>query len=297
MPEQRAKPGASPEAVRDRLRRVRGFVFDMDGTLVLADRNHQAPKPLPGALDLIRRLRREHIPFVVFTNGSARTPAHYADKLRSAGFDVADDEMMTPASSAVDLFVRRGYRRVVALGGEGLAAPLEAAGIEVVPPVGKPVADAVLIGWYPEFTMAALEAACYAVWAGAKVFSASQVLFFATADGKTLGTSRAISAMVRDLTGCRINIIGKPSLPALTSAAHRLGVPVRELAVVGDDPELEVPMAHRGKALAIAVNTGLGDAGSYAHLPPEKRPHLLLSGVDELLSLCCDDTATEGVRR
>jgi len=62
-------------------------------------------------------------------------------------------------------------------------------------------------------------------------------------------------------------------------------VPARDVAVVGDDPLLEVPMAHRGHALAIAVGTGLGGADAYDHLPPSRQPHLHLSGVDELLTM------------
>ena len=63
------------------------------------------------------------------------------------------------------------------------------------------------------------------------------------------------------------------------------GVPPASLAVVGDDPLLEVPMAHRGRALAIAVGTGLGAADAYDHLPASRQPHLHLGGVDELLAL------------
>ena len=63
-----------------------------------------------------------------------------------------------------------------------------------------------------------------------------------------------------------------------------------DLAVVGDDPLLEVPMAHRGRALAIAVDTGLGDAAAYDHLPQRKQPHLRLRGVDELLEICQKET-------
>jgi len=144
----------------------------------------------------------------------------------------------------------------------------------------------VLVGWYPEFTMPALEAACHAVWDGAAVYSCSQAMFFATAQGRALGTSRAISAMIRSLTGCRVRVVGKPSLDALRSAAARLGARPADLAVVGDDPELEVPMAHRGHALAIAVTSGLGSADAFAGLPPPRRPHLRLRGVDELLSIC-----------
>jgi 4-nitrophenyl phosphatase len=288
-PERAVSPRSGPaRPVRERLRAARGFVFDLDGTLVLGDRRNRGLAPLPGALEITRWARRQRRPFVVFTNGTTKTPAELASVLRDIGFDLPDDAVMTPASSAVAVLTRRGHRRVLVLGGDGLAVPVRCAGLEVVSAAadGKPQADAVLVGWYPEFTMAALEAACHAVWDGAEVYTASQSMFFATAQGRAIGTSRAISAMLRSLTGCRVRLVGKPSLDALRCAARRLGVRPGELAVVGDDPELEVPMAHRGRALAIAVTSGLGDESSFDHLPPQRRPHLQVRGVDELLSIC-----------
>jgi 4-nitrophenyl phosphatase len=283
-------------AARERLRDARGFIFDMDGTLVLGDRVNHGLAPLPGAVEMLDWVRGRGLPYVVFTNGTNRAPSHFASVLRQAGLDVPDELMMTPASSAVTMFTKRKFTRVMVLGGDGMAGPLRAAGIEVVPPDETPDAasaaraaprvDAVFVGWFPEFTMPALEAACHAVWAGAQLFSASQTPFFASAHGRALGTSRAISAMIRSLTGCRATITGKPSLGALRAAAARLGVRPAEIAVVGDDPLLEVPMAHRGRALAIAVDTGLGDTTAYDHLPPERQPHLRLRGVDELLEIC-----------
>jgi NagD protein len=269
-----------------RLRAARGFILDMDGTLVLGDRHNHGLRPLPGAVEFTTFLARRGLPYTIFTNGTTRTPDDYAEVLRAVGFDLPDHAMMTPVSSAVDLFTRRGYRRVVALGTGGMAEPLAEAGFEVVRPKGRPVADAVLVGWYPDFTMESLEAACHAVFAGARLYSASQVVFFATAQGRALGTSRAISAMIASVTGCRVELVGKPSPHALRAAAHRLGVRGKDLAVVGDDPELEVPMAHRGKALAIAVGTGLGGTDAFGHLPPARRPHLMVGGVDELLAHC-----------
>ncbi|HEX6453938.1 MAG TPA: HAD hydrolase-like protein [Trebonia sp.] len=280
---------------RERLAAARGWIFDMDGTLVLGDRVNHGLRPLPGAAAMLAWLRSRGLPYVVFTNGTNRAPGHFARVLREdAGLNVPDACMMTPASSAAVMFARRGYTRVMVLGGPGLTGPLREAGIETVPPAADGTAgadsargvDAVLVGWFPEFTMPALEAACHAVWAGASLFSASETPFFASAGGRALGTSRAISAMIRSLTGCRLTVTGKPSLPALRAAADRLGVArLRDLAVVGDDPLLEVPMAHRGRALAIAVDTGLGSATAYDHLPPERRPHLHVSGVDELLAM------------
>jgi 4-nitrophenyl phosphatase len=271
----------------ERLRAARGFVFDLDGTLVLGDRNNQGLVPLPGALELTRWVARRGLPFAVFTNGTTKTPRQLAVTLRSIGFVVRDEAILTPASSAAAVFVRRGYRRVLVLGGDGVAEPLRAAGLDVALPDGEPRAvDAVLAGWYPGFTLPALEAACRAVWSGARLYSCSQSLFFATADGRAIGTSRAMSAMIGSLTGARTQLVGKPSRAALSTAARRLGVPAAALVVVGDDPELEVPMAHRGSALAVAVSSGLGDPDSYRHLPPERQPHLHVSGADELLSVC-----------
>jgi NagD protein len=286
--------GASEEALR-RLRDARGFVFDMDGTLALGDRVNHGLTPLPGAVEMLRLVRERGLPYLVFTNGTNRSPARFAAVLRDAGLDVPDDRMMTPATSAVVMFTKRGYQRVMVLGGEGLTGPLRAAGIEVVPPVEaaadtRPAdelagVDAVFVGWFREFTMSHLEAACQAVWSGARLYSASETPFFAAAGGRALGTSRAISAMIRSITGCRLTVTGKPSLDALRAAAAGLGVPARDLVVVGDDPLLEVPMAHRGRALAVAVRTGLSGPDAYDHLPPAKQPHLHLRGVDELLSL------------
>ena len=288
---------AIPGEVLARLRDARGFIFDMDGTLALGDRVNHGLTPLPGAVEMLAWVRDRGLPYVVFTNGTNRAPAHFAAVLREAGLDVPDDAMMTPASSAVVMFARRGYKRVMVLGGEGLTGPLRAAGIEVVPPVaadadgrlsesGPAAVDAVLVGWFREFTLAHLEAACEAVWSGAALYSASQTPFFATAGGRALGTSRAICAMITSVTGCRLTVTGKPSPDALRAASARLGVPARQLVVVGDDPLLEVPMAHRGHALAVAVQTGLAGPDAYDRVPPEKRPHLHLRGIDELLSLC-----------
>jgi 4-nitrophenyl phosphatase len=272
--------------VRDRLRRAAGFVLDMDGTLVLGDRENRGLAPLPGAAELFAALAERGIPFRVFTNGTVKTPAQCADALQQAGLPVPAEAVLTPASSAVDVFRRRGHRRVMVLGGKGITEPLEAAGIETLPPLRGTPADAVMAGWYrQELTFEALEAAVETVSAGARYYSASQSPYFATSEGRSLGSSRAISAVVRDLTRARVEVVGKPSVQALRTAARSLGVAPADLVVVGDDPELEVPMAHRGGALAVAVHTGIGHAGSFTDLPLEVRPHLDLPDVGALAAL------------
>jgi NagD protein len=273
-------------AALDRLRRAQGFVLDMDGTLVIGDRNNQGMVPLPGAASLLQTLVERRSGFCIYTNGTVKTPEQIADVLQGIGLPVGADQALTPASTAVDVFLERGYRRVMVLGGKGITEPLEAAGIETVPPLRGTPCDAVMAGWFrQELTFDALEAAVFAVFDGAEMYSASQSLFFATAEGRSLGTSRAISAVVRDITGREATVVGKPSSDALRTAGRRLGLAPEDLAVVGDDPELEVPMAHAGGAFAVAVHTGIGHAESFSDLPAEVRPHLDLPDVGALAEL------------
>src|ERR1700751_4585205 len=105
--------------IAERLAAVRGWIFDMDGTLVLGDRANHGLAPLPGAARMLAWVKERGLPYVVFTNGTNRAPAHFARVLREAGLDVPDETMMPPASSAVVMFTRRGCQRVMVLGGEG----------------------------------------------------------------------------------------------------------------------------------------------------------------------------------
>ena len=64
------------------LRPLKGFMFDLDGTLLLSDRSLGGYELLPGAAEVLTTLRERAIPFVVLTNGSAYRPSEQAAKLR-----------------------------------------------------------------------------------------------------------------------------------------------------------------------------------------------------------------------
>jgi HAD superfamily hydrolase (TIGR01450 family) len=289
---------APSAALLARLRGVQGFLFDLDGTLVLGDKHNTVFRPLPGALEFTQRLAEEKVPFVVLTNGTVRTPAQYAEKLRSLGFPIEDRMMVTPASVAADYLRRRGLRRVLVLGGDGIIQPLIDAGLEVVLPRQRQAdVQAIMIGWFREFGIEDLEIACEAASRGARVFAASLAPFYATADGRALGTSRAIAAMISSLTGRRASAVGKPALFALRFAAAQIGVKPSALAVVGDDPELEVAMAHRGRALAIGVRSGVGQASVFAAMSGTARAHLLVQDVAELARLYFRGSSGAAARR
>ncbi len=276
-------PGDALEA----LPAIEGFMFDVDGTLLLSDRSLDRYELLPGAAELLSFLQRRSMPYVLLTNGSAYAPAAQAAKLRQAGLPVDAEQMITPSSVAADLMRRRGVRRVLVLGTPGVGQALRDAGIETcytVEPHCTEV-DAVYVGWHPDCGMKDIEAASQAIWSGAKLYTASDVPFFATKQGRTVGYSYAIVGAIRRLTKATATLTGKPSLHALRFVARRLGVSLPKVAVVGDDPLVEIIMARRGGATALAVTTGMTSAEQWSAQPQMRRPHRVLAGLHELLAL------------
>jgi HAD superfamily hydrolase (TIGR01450 family) len=267
---------------------VEGFMFDLDGTLVLTDRSLRGYQLLPGAVEVLTELKTRGIPFVALTNGSAYPAAEQAPKLRALGLPISDEVLLTPSTVAADLMPRRGVKRALVLGVPGVGQPLAEAGIEIVF-TGQDRANdvqAVYVGWHPDCGMKDIETACKAIWNGAELYVASDVPFFATAGGKSMGYSHAIAAAVRKITGAPMILTGKPSLHALRLVAKRLGVPMRRVGVVGDDPLVEMIMVRRGGAIGFGVTTGFTTAQDWAAQPRGRRPHRVVHHLGEILTLC-----------
>lgn len=264
---------------------VEGFVFDLDGTLILSNRALGGYQALAGAAELLTELKARGVPFVALTNGSNYPAAEQAPKLRAVGLPIDDEQLLTPSTVAAELMSRRGIGRALVLGTPGVARPLADAGVEAVfaGQSGAEEAQAVYIGWHPDCGMRDIEAACRAIWNGAALYVASDVPFFASSAGKSLSYSYAIAAAVQKLTRVPKILTGKPSLHALRLAAKRTGVPMSRLGVVGDDPLVEIVMARRAGATGFALSTGVTTAEEWAAQPAARRPHRLLCDLGELL--------------
>jgi ribonucleotide monophosphatase NagD (HAD superfamily) len=143
--------------------------------------------------------------------------------------------------------------------------------------------DAVYVGWHPDFGMKDIEAACEAIWAGAKLYAASNVPFFATRQGRTIGYTYAIVAAIRKLTNAPFTLTGKPSMHAAQFVARRLKLPVRDVAFVGDDPLVEIVMARRAGAKSFGVTTGVTSRDDWQRQPAMQKPDHVLDDLRGVL--------------
>ena len=266
---------------RLRLDDVRGFVFDVDGTLV-----HRGPdgraRPAPGAVEVLERIRAGGRPLVLFTNGSHVGGDAIAGGLRTDGVPVADDEVLTPVESAV-AYLRSRHPRVPALlfASAVVTERFAAAGIPIA---GGAEAGVVFVAHPKAADFATLELAARAVTNGAPLYTGSYARGYAGAKGMIFSRAAMVTAAIAKVTGARPRILGKPSRAAVDAVSARLGVPTQQIAVVGDDLGMDIALGRLGGSRTVLVRSGISGQVELARVPERRRPDAVIGGVAELLS-------------
>jgi len=260
-----------------RLDEVRGFVFDIDGTLV----HRTGPEEvhaIPGAREVLDRITASGRPFAVFTNGSHLPPDAFAEQLRAAGLPVADGQVLTPLRSVM---AYRGAMRMLPFASDSARAYLAENGMELVDD-GDPV-DAVFVAHSDHVDFEELERAARAVIAGAKLLTASYVPAYAGANGPILSRGAMITAAIAKASSSRPVVVGKPSQAAVRVMRRQLGIRSEEMAMVGDDFRLDVALGRLGRSTTVLVRTGISADLDLDTVPAGRRPDLTVGTIAELL--------------
>jgi HAD superfamily hydrolase (TIGR01450 family) len=259
---------------------VRGFVFDVDGTLVHRDRDGRA-QPQPGAIEVLKRIRSSGRPLVLFTNASHVPSATIARGLRQDGIPIADQEMLTPTDSALSyLRARHREHRVMLFASPAIRDWMQAGGVQLTD--GED-AEAVFVAHLDEIEMASLERAARAVQRGAPLLTGSYARGYAGANGMIFSRGAMITAAIAKVTGARPKVLGKPSHVAVREIANRLGVSSGELVVIGDDLGMDVALGHLGGSRTILVRSGISGQIDLDRVPERRRPDAAIDQVAELL--------------
>ncbi len=235
----------------DALAHVRGYLFDVDGVLHVGDR------AIPGAAEALQRLSGQGIPFRLLTNTTTASRATLAARLRGMGLPVSEEILLTaPVATAAYVARRFPGQRCYLLSKGDAVDEFRAAGIEVVGPDGEPEAAVVVIGGAEdELTYDRLNHAYRLLLKGAKLVAMHRNTAWRTADGMSLDSGPFISAL-ESAAGVRAAVIGKPAAGMFRQATREIGLPARDLAMVGDDARNDVDAARRLGMTGVLVRSG-----------------------------------------
>ncbi|MFF1657937.1 TIGR01458 family HAD-type hydrolase [Streptomyces sp. NPDC058255] len=229
---------------------VRAVLIDIDGVLTVSW------KPLPGAVEALRRIRASGLGVALVTNTTSRTRASIAATLSAAGFPVdAEDILTAPAVTAAYLAERRPGARCALLNSGDIAEDL--AGVALVDEADtEAVPDVVVVGGAgPEFDYAALNRAFGHLQRGARLIAMHRNLYWRTDRGLQLDAGAFLLGLER-AARTEAEITGKPAPAFFETALTRLGVGPGEALMVGDDIESDVLAAQRTGITGVLVKTG-----------------------------------------
>jgi HAD superfamily hydrolase (TIGR01458 family) len=224
---------------------VRAVLLDIDGVLTVSW------KPLPGAVDAVRRLRDAGLRLALLTNTTSRTRSWIAGTLAEAGFPVEPADVLTaPAATAVHLAQHRAGARCLLLTSGDVAEDMP--GVQLVDTDPDVV---VLGGAGPEYDYAALNAVFGHLQRGAELVAMHRNLFWRTDAGLQLDSGAFLLGLER-AAGVEAVVVGKPAPAFFAAALRHVDGSAEATMMVGDDVEADVLGGQAAGLTGVLVRTG-----------------------------------------
>jgi phospholysine phosphohistidine inorganic pyrophosphate phosphatase len=229
---------------------MQAILFDMDGVL------YDSEELIPGAAETLTWVRKRHIPHLFVTNTTSRGRDALAAKLSRFGIPASLHEIMTPCEAAAD-WLRSQRARGVALFLRPAARPAFD-GVDLLPENAESGAHYVVIGDLASaWDFATLNRAFRLLYSNpeAALIALGMTRYWKAADGISLDVAPFVAAL-EHAAGRRALVLGKPAAAFFQAAADRLGVPNREILMVGDDIETDIAGAQFAGMRSALVRTG-----------------------------------------
>jgi 4-nitrophenyl phosphatase len=208
-----------------------GFLIDLEGTLV-KDKSYT---PIPEALEFTKFLDEKGIPWIVATNNSTEKPKKLIEILKSKGFNVDENKVITPSLLASDFLKKENIKSIYFLGTEKIKEFFQEEGFEVR---DDHEVDAVVVGRDREINYAKLKVATSALVVNdAKLFSFHMNRLILDPDGLVGPSVGAVATALSYASNKEITSFGKPSKEYFKRAFELLGIKdVNKIYMVSDDP-------------------------------------------------------------
>ncbi len=207
-----------------------------------------AEKPIDGSVEAVGRLRDRGERVVFLTNNSSMEIGAVIDKLGDMGIEADRKELITSALAAAAL-VEPGETALVCAG-PGVEEALRERDVTTV---REGEADAVVVGWHPDFDYERLKAAAGAVMGGARLIGTNDDATYPTGEGPVPGGG-ALLAAVSVASGTEAVVAGKPHETVADLIAERFGTIA---TLVGDRPSTDGRLAQRLGARFLLALSGV----------------------------------------
>ena len=261
----------------DRLKDIRLFLFDMDGTLYLGDRLYGFTQ------ELLKTIRHKGGKYLFMTNNSSKSVEDYIRKLKTMGIDAAYEDFMTSSQAAAYyLHKHHAGKKLYVCGTKSLQRELEKEGFTVTADLAQ--VECIVMGFDTELTFQKLHDVSYLLLTRPELpYIATNPDLVCPTEFGSVPDCGSVCICIKNATGKEPVVIGKPSPLMPQLAMERLGVSRQQTCVVGDRIYTDICSGLNAGVTSVLVMSGETTPEILAE--STEKPHLVLKDAGEILKM------------
>ena len=217
---------------------IHGLLLDMDGTLYIGN------KILPGVIDFFTAQKSSNLPYLFLTNNSSKNSKFYSEKLQSMGIPATIDLVITSGQVAITALLKRYPKgKVALLGNQSLSGEFNDSGFVIT--YQNP--DFAVLGFDDELTYEHFANFCSVLMQNNIPYYATHADIVCPSLAGFIPDAGSFIEAIFSVTGRRPDMVfGKPNLAILNMASSKLGIPIVNLAMIGDRLYTDIALKQHG---------------------------------------------------
>ena len=259
------------------IRRMKLYLFDMDGTLYLGNRLYDFTAEL---LDTIRKTGGKYL---FMTNNSSKSVEDYIEKLQKMGIAATAEDFMT-SSQATAYYLRKHHpgKRLYVCGTESLKQELRKEGFSVTQNLDE--VDCIVMGFDTELTFRKLHDVSYLLLTRPELpYIATNPDLVCPTEFGSVPDCGSVCIGIKNATGREPIVIGKPSPLMPQLAMDKWAIKPENTAVIGDRIYTDIKSGLSAGTFTVLVLSGETTREILAESP--EKPHLVLEDASEILQV------------
>lgn len=256
----------------EKLKNLKLFLLDMDGTIYLDDRLFE------GVIPFLEHIKAVGGRYLFLTNNSSKSVDKYIQKLASLGISTTAEDFFTSVDATIHHLKGKTYQKIYAFGTASFKEQLAKSGLPITDRREEGI-DCLCMGFDTELTFQKLEDACILLGKGVDYVATNPDWVCPTWYG-SVPDCGSVSEMLYNATKRRPLFIGKPKPEIALLAMEKAGFSPEQTAIVGDRLYTDIACGNNAGITSIFVLSGEGTMEDVA--AGEAKPDYIFQDIKAL---------------
>lgn len=251
------------------------YLFDMDGTLYLGDQLFSF------TIDLLRKIKETGGMYMFMTNNSSKSVSAYIEKLAKLGIPATEDEFIT-SSQATAYYLKNNHptAKLYVCGTESLKTELRSQGFTITEDLDE--VECIVMGFDTELNFKKLHDVSFMLCTRELPYIATNPDYVCPTEFGSVPDCGSVCDMIFNATGKRPVVIGKPEALMPQLAMAKTGYDKKQTVVIGDRIYTDIKSGINAGTVTMLVMSG-ETTKEILDASPEK-PDFVLEDASEILA-------------